>query len=218
MLAYSASLRLLSKPSAPGKRHRANLVIGQRDANSRVTDASRVNMAYPFGVALSVERHLVVSDAAHNRVLFFRRPAGGDFTNGMAAEKVIGQPDFFTITRATATNRMSSPRHIALDTDDRLYVADSGNGRVLIFDRITTAAIDPPTAFVLPGLTGAQGIWVSPQTGEIWIASTRANRALAVSAIRTAGPRHQDRLRDRVFHALGAHAGQFRQPLHSGSD
>ncbi len=123
-------------------------------------------MAYPFGVALTVERHLVVSDAAHNRVLFFRRPAGGDFTNGLAAEKVIGQPDFFTIARATAPNRMFSPRHIALDTDDRLYVADSGNGRVLIFDRITTAANDPPTAFVLPNLTGAQGIWVSPRPAK----------------------------------------------------
>ena len=97
------------QPSLQVTRHRANLVIGQRDANSRVTDASRVNMAYPFGVALSVERHLVVSDAAHNRVLFFRRPAGGDFTNGMAAEKVVGQPDFFTIARATATNRMYQP-------------------------------------------------------------------------------------------------------------
>ncbi len=31
---------------------------------------------------------------------------------------------------------------------------------------------------MLPNLTGAQGIWVSPQTGEIWVASTRANRAL----------------------------------------
>ncbi len=148
-VADSGNARVLRFPSpfeqaiAPGTRHRANLVIGQRDANSRVTDASRVNMAYPFGVALTVELvHPVVSDAAHNRVLFFRRPAGGDFTNGLAAEKVIGQPDFFTIARATAPNRMFSPRHIALDTDDRLYVADSGNGRVLIFDRITTAAND----------------------------------------------------------------------------
>lgn len=183
-VADSGNARVLRFPSpfeqtiAPGARHRANLVLGQRDANSRVTDASRVNMAYPFGLALSVERHLVVSDAAHNRVLFFRRPTGGDFTSGMAAEKVVGQPDFFTISRVTAANRMFSPRHVALDTDDRLYVADSGNGRVLIFDRITTAANDPPVAFNLPSLTGAQGIWVSPQTGEIWVASTRANRAV----------------------------------------
>ena len=72
----------------------------------------------------------MVSDAGHSRVLFFRRPTGGDFTTGMAAEKVIGQPDFFTVAAGAAANRMSSPRHIALDTDDRLYVADAGNSRI----------------------------------------------------------------------------------------
>jgi uncharacterized protein (TIGR03437 family) len=182
-VADSGNSRVLRFPApfeqklGAGERHRANLVLGQRNATSRVTDASRFNMAYPFGLALSVERHLVVSDAAHNRVLFFRRPTGGDFTTGMAAEKVVGQPDFFSIVRATGTNRMASPRHIALDTDDRLYVTDSGNNRVLIFDRITTATNDPPTAFIIPGLSGAQGIWVSPLTGEIWIANTKLNRA-----------------------------------------
>ena len=186
-VADSGNSRVLRFPSpfeqrlAPGERHRANLVIGQRNASTRVTDASRSTMFYPFGLALTVEGHLVVSDAAHNRVLFFRRPTGGDFTTGMAAEKVVGQPDFFTVTRSAqsnpAPNRMFSPRHIALDTDDRLYVTDSGNSRVLIFDRITTAAIDPPTAFIITGLTSAQGIYVSPLTGEIWIANTRASRA-----------------------------------------
>lgn len=159
---------------APGERYRANLVIGQRDANSKVTDPSRSNMAFPFGVGLTVERHLVVSDAVHNRVLFFRRPAGGDFTNGMGAEKVIGQPDFFTVAAGNGSNRMSSPRHLALDTDDRLYVTDGGNSRVLIFDRVPSAPNDPSTAFTIAGLQNAQGVWVSPLTGEIWIANTRA--------------------------------------------
>ncbi|HYP09699.1 MAG TPA: hypothetical protein VER03_25970 [Bryobacteraceae bacterium] len=160
-----------------GERRRANLVLGQRNFNDWFTDASRVNMAAPFGVALTVERHLVVSDAAHNRVLFFRRPAGGDFTNGMPAERVFGQPDFTTSARATGGNRMFSPRHIALDTDDRLYVADAGNNRVLIFDRVTTAPNDPPAAFPITGLTGVQSVWVSPLTGEIWVAATRQNQA-----------------------------------------
>ena len=53
----------------------------------------------------------------------------------MAAEKVIGQPDFLTGTRGTGQNRLSSPRHIAIDTDDRLYVADAGNNRIAIYDR-----------------------------------------------------------------------------------
>jgi uncharacterized protein (TIGR03437 family) len=124
-----------------------------------------------------VERHLVVSDLSHNRVLFFRRPGGGDFTNGMAAERVLGQPDFNSTARVAAPNRMYSPRHIALDTDDRLYVADAGNNRVLIFDRVTSATNDPPAAFSITGLTGVQSVWVSPATGEIWVAVTRSNQA-----------------------------------------
>ena len=120
----------------------------------------------------------MVSDAGHNRVLFFRRPTGGDFTTGMAAEKVIGQPDFFTVAAGAAANRMSSPRHIALDTDDRLYVADAGNSRILIYDRVTTASNDPPVAFTIPGLSTPQGIWVSQFTGEIWIANSKGNAML----------------------------------------
>ncbi len=183
-VADSRNGRVLRFPSpfaqtlAPGERPRANLVLGQRNFTTKVTDPSRFNMAYPFGLALTVERHLVVSDAAHNRVLYFQKPAGADFTNGMAAEKVIGQPDFFTVARATGPNRMFSPRHIALDTDDRLYVTDSGNDRVLIFDRIPSAANDPPVAFTIQSLSNPQGIWVSPLTGEIWIANTRGNQAI----------------------------------------
>ena len=161
---------------APGDRHRANLVIGQRDFSTKFTDPSRSNMQAPYGVALTIEGHLVVSDAAHNRVLFFRRPPGSDFVNGQNAEKVVGQPDFFTTARVTAPNRMFSPRHIAVDTDDRLYVADGGNNRVLIYDRIPTAAsVDPPVAFTLPNITGAQAVWVSRNTGEIWVAAARLN-------------------------------------------
>jgi uncharacterized protein (TIGR03437 family) len=159
-----------------GERRRANLVLGQLNFNQRITDASARTMAYPFGLAFTVEGHLLVSDAGHSRILFFRKPADGDFTNGQPAERVIGQPDFFTTGASNAANRMSSPRHIATDTDDRLYVTDAGNNRVLVYDRITTAGNDPGPAFTLTGVTSPQGIFVSPLTGEIWVANTRQGR------------------------------------------
>ena len=166
-----------------GERHRANLVLGQPNFGQKITDPSSRNMSAPYGLALTVEGHLLASDAVHSRVLFFRRQANGDFTNGQAAERVIGQPDFFTVGPSTAQNRMNSPRHIALDTDDRLYVADSGNNRVLVYDRITTAGPDPTPAFTLTNATGTvalnrpQAVHVSALTGEIWVANTGANRA-----------------------------------------
>jgi uncharacterized protein (TIGR03437 family) len=161
----------------PGERPKANLVIGQSNFIQKVTDASSRNMAYPFGIAFTFEGHLLVSDAIHDRVLFFRKPENADFTNGQAAERVIGQPDFFSSGNDNALNRFNSPRHISTDTDDRLYVADAGNNRVLVFDRITTAGTDPFAAFSLTGVQNPQGIFVSPLTGEIWVANTRGNRA-----------------------------------------
>jgi uncharacterized protein (TIGR03437 family) len=176
VLRFASPFRQENIPPA-GERYTANLVLGQSNFSSRIIDASSRTMAYPNGLAFTVEGHLLVSDAAHNRVLFFRKPAGGDFTNGMAAEKVIGQPDFFSVSASNAQNRMNTPGDVATDTDDRLYVADTENNRVLVYDRITTAATDPAPAFILTGLNRPQAVHVSPFTGEIWVANSGANRA-----------------------------------------
>jgi uncharacterized protein (TIGR03437 family) len=157
---------------------RPDLVLGQASFFLKVTDATSRTMSRPHAVALTVDGHLVVSDAAHNRILFFRKPEGGDFSNGQAAEKVFGQPNFSTINPGTTQNRVFSPRGIALDTDDRLYVCDLGNNRILIYDRVTTADTDAFPALNIPGLNSPHSIFVSPNTGEIWIAETQANRAL----------------------------------------
>jgi uncharacterized protein (TIGR03437 family) len=182
-VADSGNSRVVRFPSpfervpAAGERYRANLVIGQSGAfAARITDPGPRNMAYPFGLAFTVSGDLLVSDAIHHRVLFFRRPQGGDFTTGMSAEKVIGQPDFFSGTRGSGNNRLGSPRHIAVDTDDRLYVADAGNNRIVMYDRIPTAPNDPPPAFSIGSIQSPQGIYVSSTTGEIWVANTRGNR------------------------------------------
>lgn len=182
-VADSGNARVLRFPSPfaqqipPGERRRANLVIGQPNFNQKITDPSSRNMAYPFGVTLTQDGHLLVSDAVHSRVLFFRRPANGQFTNGQAAERVIGQPDFFTVGASSGARRMNSPRHVATDTDDRLYVADMGNNRILVYDRITAADNDPSPAFALGGVNGPQGVHVSHLTGEIWVGNTRGNAA-----------------------------------------
>ena len=160
-------------------RQKPDLVIGQSGLFAgKISDPSRSTMSYPTSVAFTVDGHLLVSDALHNRVLFFRKPAGGDFTNGQAAEKVIGQADFNTGSRGTGPNRFAAPRGIATDTDDRLYVADAGNNRIVIYDRIPNAANDPTPATVIPGLSNAQSVFVSALTGEIWSADTKANRAV----------------------------------------
>jgi uncharacterized protein (TIGR03437 family) len=182
-VADSANGRVLRFPSPfnqtipDGERRQANLVLGQLNFSQKIIDPSPRTMGYPFGLAFTGEGHLVVSDIGHNRVLMFRRPANADFANGQPADLVIGQPDFVSSGRGNAPTQMNGPRHLTIDTDDRLYVADTANNRVLVFDRVTTAANNAAPAFLLTGLSGPQAVYVSPRTGEIWVANTKANQA-----------------------------------------
>ena len=172
---------------------RANLVIGQSGFNIKITDPTQRNMARPYGLAFSVEGHLLASDLNHNRVLLFRRAGTGDFSNGQAASVVFGQRDFLTATGGTDETRFNAPMHIATDTDDRLYVCDAGNRRVAIFDRVLSATNNASPAIVLTTFTSdssgrqdrlgnVQGINVSPRTGEVWVTDALNNRVVRYPA------------------------------------
>ena len=176
--------RPFDQPNAYGQR--ANLVIGQAGFNIKITDPTQRNMARPYGLAFTVEGHLLVSDIAHNRVLLFRRAATGDFANAQVASAVFGQRDFITATAGADDAKFNAPMHIATDTDDRLYVCDAGNRRIAIFDRVLSATNNPTPAFSLTSPSAnpndrlglVQGINVSPNSGEIWVAETANNRLL----------------------------------------
>jgi uncharacterized protein (TIGR03437 family) len=115
-------------------------------------------------------------------VLFFPRATDGSFTSGMAATKVFGQTGFSCPASGCPSTAMNAPRHIAVDTDGRLYVADTENNRVLIFGQLVNApsvgALPVVTLTPSPALRAPRGIFVSAQTGEIWVTDTNANRSL----------------------------------------
>lgn len=169
----------------------ADLVLGQQSFTTpKTTDASQRTMSGPHGLAFDVEGDLLVSDAVHNRVLLFQKPTGGDFSSGMLAAGVFGQPDFTTTTAGGDTNRFTAPRGIAVDTSDRLYVADSGSNqqtssRVVIFSSANVPQTDPRSLTTLQyGATGSDrlsrptSVFVSKRTGEIWVADAGHNRVL----------------------------------------
>jgi uncharacterized protein (TIGR03437 family) len=173
--------RPFEQPQRLGQR--ANLVLGQGGFNIKITDATQRTMARPYGVAFTTEGHLLVSDIAHHRVLLFRRAATGEFANGQNAATVFGQRDFVSSGSASDPTRFFTPMHIATDTDDRLYVCDSGNRRVAIFERANVSLNNPAPAISLTvgadasdRLGNIQGIHVSPRTGEIWVADSSNNR------------------------------------------
>ena len=113
----------------------ANLVLGQSDFTSPSnTSVSDRTMAAPYGLTFMPEGHLLVSDMDQNRVLLFKKPQSGDLSSGQPADGVIGQPSFYSATSSQGLpDRMVSPRGIGTDTSGRLYVADTGNNRILVW-------------------------------------------------------------------------------------
>jgi uncharacterized protein (TIGR03437 family) len=173
----------------PGALEQANLVLGQSSFTStRITDATDRTMAQPYGLAFTLAAGLLVSDSALNRVLYFQgQPA--DLTSGMPASMVFGQPDFSSTASGSSLGQMSRPHHIATDTDDRLYVADSGNGRIGIFNNVPTAGLGQPAAQVLTaGLSVPRGVYVSAVTGEIWVGDAGNGTAVRYPAFNELTP------------------------------
>jgi DNA-binding beta-propeller fold protein YncE len=61
-------------------------------------------------------------------------------TNGMNAAKVLGQPNFTDGTANTTQDRLSGPGFADYDPGSgRLFVTDSGNNRVMIFEGDTNS-------------------------------------------------------------------------------
>lgn len=154
----------------------ANLVLGQVNFNTKITDPTARTMASPSGLTFAGDSNgLLVADVAHHRVLFFR----GDpinFTSGQSAEKVFGQPDFVSVSSGGADNRMFAPRHISTDSFLRLYVADTGNSRILIFNSVLAAEQNPRATVILRQLNSGgsvanqpRAVWVSKANDEIWV-------------------------------------------------
>jgi uncharacterized protein (TIGR03437 family) len=166
----------------PGAVQQANLVLGQTSFFGQpIKDLSRQTMRSAFGVAFTAAGHLVVSDALANRVLFFEKPAGGDFQSGQPAANIIGQADF--VSSSTAV--FSFPLLIALDPSDQLYVADAAHNRIAVLPSVTTAGDDPPILFAITGLTSPAGVAINSATSEIWVANTGANQVLRFPSYQT---------------------------------
>src|SRR5437763_10356192 len=95
----------------------------------------------------------------------------------MPATKVFGQPDFYSSAAGQTANRFNGPRGIAVDRNRRLYVTDSGNNRVSIFEDVINAGPDPTPVLTLTGidqyrsLQSPRGIYLNTATGQFWVAS-----------------------------------------------
>jgi len=171
-----------------GQQATANLVLGQSSFTSFIQNPSANSMHSPWGLALfagsdanatPLAGNLAVSDSFYNRVLLFKKQAGGDFTSGQNAYAAIGQSSFTATSPGNGPASFSSPRGIAADTSDRLYVADSVNGRIVEFIQAPeTIASGPTSTNTLAGLNQPQAVAINPTTSELWVANTNSGLVL----------------------------------------
>jgi hypothetical protein len=112
----------------------ADVVVGQADMTHNVSGLTAFNMQNPRGL-YSDGVKLYVADFVNNRVLIFNTvPA----SNNVSANVVIGQANMTTSTSGITAFNMQSPYEIYSD-GVKLYVADQGNNRVLIFNTVPTS-------------------------------------------------------------------------------
>ncbi|MBM3811766.1 MAG: hypothetical protein FJW20_09030 [Acidimicrobiia bacterium] len=116
----------------------ASVVLGQADFDKAdLKAATQASLRNPMGAATD-GRILAVADTDNNRVLIWNSIPQ---TNQTPADVVVGQPDF-TRTVAnegagfTPSNKsFRGPQGVWIQ-DGKLFVADTGNNRVLIFNSI----------------------------------------------------------------------------------
>ena len=132
----------------------ADLVLGQADFTHCLVNAGNAaptasTLDYPSGIWSDGTR-LVVADASNNRVLIWNTfPT----TNNVPADLVLGQGDFthhaFNDDSQTGTNgtaptarTLNYPYHLA-SNGVQLFLTDSNNNRVLVWNSIPTVNFTP---------------------------------------------------------------------------
>ena len=140
--------------------------IGSPDRRSLCL-RSPFNQGFVGGVGIDPDGNLWVTDNQDNRVLRFPLdPLTG--TPAHRADLVLGQPDFTSWQPGSTPDRMWAPAAVRIDANGTVYVADSLNGRILVFQPPLASGMEATGAlgsgFRLP--TGLEfdvggGLWVS---------------------------------------------------------
>ncbi|MFA6338753.1 MAG: putative Ig domain-containing protein [Candidatus Paceibacterota bacterium] len=136
----------------------ASNVLGQTDFVSSVSDTTQSNLSSPRGLSFdSASNRLFVADNTNNRVMVFN-VATSTITDGSDALNVLGQTDFVSSDPATTQNRLEQPLGLSFaSTTQSLFVADSGNSRVMIFNVATSTITNGKNASSELGHTDPSG-------------------------------------------------------------
>ena len=119
----------------------------------------------PRGVAVSSTGDVYIADSGNNRVLHYT-------ITSTTADRVYGQAGSFTTRTVNnggaSANSLAVPYAVDVDANGNLYVADTGNNRVLYYDNGSTTATRVYGQPDFTTVTGAsQNNGIAPNTGNL---------------------------------------------------
>jgi hypothetical protein len=179
-VADSSNNRVLEIDAPLSGTQNASRVFGQGNdftasGCNRGSMAGAATLCAPAGLTLDVLGNLYVADVNNDRVLEYAAPFGSD----PAATMAIGQGDAGSFTTSgcnrgiapadvlgVGADSLCMPAAISVDAKINLYVADSGNNRILEYDQIvplpTPTATSTPTASASPTATPSATVTATP--------------------------------------------------------
>ncbi|MFZ2544651.1 MAG: NHL repeat-containing protein [Candidatus Saccharimonadales bacterium] len=198
----------------------ASGVVGQTDkdgvgiySSATVNNPTNVGMNGVAGVSLDTTRHLAyIADTNNSRVMVYNLEVDNSFSD-YKADYVIGQSDFSNTRQnrgagSLANNSLSMPTRVVVEqSTGNVYVADTGNNRVLIFATVITN--DPDALRVIGAAnftssnssgTVSQGTMLSPvgiaiygsgSSTKVYIADRDFNRVMVFGQITSDGQNAQ---------------------------
>ena len=192
VLVWKDSVRFRSGDPADLAIGQPNLFTAAANVDSQGSSKpTQTGLAAPEGIAVNqADGTLYVADRGNNRVLRYHRPVTQ--AGRITPDAVIGQVDFTSSASALVTaGSLNAPGGVAIGPNGDLFVADSGNNRVLEYaagagngaaairvygqpsmtSSVRSAQVSAQT------LTSPQGIAVD-QGSNLYVADTGANRVL----------------------------------------
>lgn len=132
-LADVGNSRVLFWSSIPGVNNApATYVVGQTSFTNSAAVTSQSGLNAPWGVA-SNGNYLAIADTNGNRVSIYSLPL---FGNGENASAVLGQVAFVGNSTGCTASTLFNPQAVSF-RGNAVYVADSGNNRVMLWSDVT---------------------------------------------------------------------------------
>ena len=198
LLAFTASI-VTARADQFATGQAADVVLGQEDFTSGNSSSGPNRFFLPRSVTVAPGTGKVfVSDSGNNRILRFSSAAAA--ISGSDAEAVFGQSDFSSVAAnqggATGANTLSFPLQILVDGDDRLWVVDSGNHRILGFPDASVSANNANATIVfgqslftnattgtgLAQMNGPAGLSLGSDD-TLWVSDSNNHRILRFGAV-----------------------------------